>query len=66
VGWRAISALAAAVVLVVVLGVAVAASRGHATRPSPAKAKLPAVARFGDDADLMRRLERPKHVRGSR
>jgi hypothetical protein len=65
VGRRAISALAAAVVLVIVLGVAVAASRRHATKPQPAKAKLPAARQFGDDADLMRRLERSKHVRGS-
>jgi hypothetical protein len=63
VGRKTIPALAAAVVLVVLLGVAVAATRGHATSKQP---KLPASQRFGDDADLMRRLERPKHVSGLR
>jgi hypothetical protein len=66
VGRKTIPALAAAVVLVVLLGVAVAATRGHATSKQPKLTKLPASQRFGDDADLMRRLERPKHVSGLR
>jgi hypothetical protein len=37
------------------------ASRGSAS-PSPAKPGLAPAARYGDDADLMRRLERRKLV----
>jgi hypothetical protein len=58
-------AVAAVVVLVVALGFALAASRGRPAKPKPTRT-LPAAKQFGDDADLMRRLERPNHVRGSR
>jgi negative regulator of sigma E activity len=65
VGRKAVLAVAAAVVLVVLVGVAVAATRGHATkRPQPAKTR--SSQQFGDDADLMRRLERSKHVDGTK
>lgn len=58
-------AVLAAVVLVVVVGVAVAMARDRHHAKQPHLGKLPAAKQYGDDADLMRRLERSKHVRGS-
>jgi hypothetical protein len=52
------------VVLLVAIGVAVAiavAARGGAESPKPSNPVL--SKQFGDDADLMRRLERKKLVR---
>ena len=59
------------VAVVAVLAVAVAAvalsDRGGAKTPAPAQpGHIQPSQQYGDDADLMRRLERQKHVTGTR
>jgi hypothetical protein len=54
-------------IVLVAVGVAVAVAAGSRGGDKARKPSLaPASQRFGDDADLMRRLERPKLVRHSR
>jgi hypothetical protein len=55
--------LAAAVAVAVVVAVS---QRGQATPGSPKPIQARPSQRYGDTADLMRRLEREKHIRGVR
>jgi hypothetical protein len=59
VGRRVIAGTAAALAVVAIGGVAIA-SRGSSGRPQQAPPHAKPSQQFGDDADLMRRLERKK------
>lgn len=55
-------AIAAAVLAVAVLGALALVGRGSTTRPNDQPFRADPAKQFGDDADLMRRLERKKLV----
>jgi hypothetical protein len=58
-----LAVLAAAVAVAVVVAVS---QRGQAAPGSPKPIQARPSQQYGDTADLMRRLEREKHIRGVR